>query len=800
MQAAAERTCQVRAPDLAVLLRHVLRADAELSGSNNGLIVPAVEPWPTRDTWERYGMRADGQRVFADPWQPDWLDTETDPSAAAVRGSHRHSLGARDVVTADPFFAKAANVTEYRSTGQREAIRAVLATPPAATIIGNLPTGTGKSMVAYISALVRSTPGTTIVVVPTTSLDHTEFPNELAYHGELADGIKATMRQRIAEGTQRILFTSPEALMRTLSVSVYTAAERGLLTAFVIDEAHIVSQWGSEFRPDFQAIAGVRADLLKTAANCGKPFRTILLSATLTEESLFTLQNLFGRPGPTEFISSVALRDEPSYWIAKVADEDRRTELILDCIRHLPRPLVLYTTKVDDAKTWFERLHGSGFRRLMLVQGETRADDRGAAIHRLREGSLDLVVATSAFGLGVDQPDMRSVLHACIPETIDRFYQEAGRGGRDGRPSVSILVATPRDEAIASDLSTTKYISLERGFERWRLMHSRAKDAGESLIRVPLWTAPADLTKGDTAGSRAWNMRTLLLMDRSNLIKLESSPPPRHRQDETDEQWEHRAPEAFEDYASHALLGVRKGNLADQSAWEDAVGNARGEAITADRLARKRMGDALEPGAELCSLFASTYRIDQPVPGIPTGQIPVPVAASCGGCPGCRKIGRSAFRYRPPTPRPATSFDQRWHESLEPWFGGMAALAVTYEPATGWEQDCFQVMKRLARLGMWCLVAPERFLAMSDVQDLYRTSPHGVIFHLDRWDALHAPNLPTGILFAPGTEIPDRALTGGQSRRVVMIPSDARHPNHPTATVAEYHPVVTITASVQDRL
>src|SRR5205085_7370000 len=116
----------------------------------------------------------------------------------------------------------------YRSVGQREAVRAVIATPPTATIIGNLPTGSGKSLVAYVPTLLSDAPGTTLVVIPTTSLaldqerafrewvmersDRDRFPRECAYHGELDEGTRTLIKRRVADGTQSIGFTSPERL------------------------------------------------------------------------------------------------------------------------------------------------------------------------------------------------------------------------------------------------------------------------------------------------------------------------------------------------------------------------------------------------------------------------------------------------------------------------------------------------------------------------------------------------------------------------------------------------------------
>ena len=814
---ASERPYDVGAPDLAVLLRHVLRADAEMTQSSNGLKLPDGEPWPNDAELIEHGLRATADRVvFAGAWLPTWLDASIDPAAAAFRGSHAEPLGGIAAVPADPFLVRAAGVDCYRSTGQREAIRAVLATPPAATVIGNLPTGTGKSLVAYVPALMADQPGTTLVVVPTTSLaidqeraflervaglpDHQRFPRELAYHGELTESSRAAIKDRVAKGTQGIVFTSPESLTQSLSSAAYAAAERGYLTSFVIDEAHIVSQWGAEFRTAFQSLAGVRADLLRVASLAGSPFRTILLSATLTEESLFTLQNLFGRPGPTEFMSSVALRDEPSYWVAQTEHEDDRVALVEDAVRHLPRPLVLYTTKPADAQAWHDRLREQGFRRLMFVSGPTDVAGRKEAIRRLRAGSLDLVVGTSAFGLGVDQPDLRAVVHACIPETIDRYYQEVGRGGRDGKPSVSVLITAPQDRVVADRLSTQTLIGLEKGFERWSGLQSRAQILDGNRLRVPLWLAPPRLPKGDTPKTRAWNMRTLLLMDRGGLIKLEAMPPPRREPDETEEEWEARAPDAFEEYAAHAVLSVVEGNLADPTVWEQAVGGARGATMESDRLARKRMDDALAPGARLCTLFSETYRIDRPLPGIPPGQIPVPVAASCGGCPGCRAAGLSPRRFVPSTPRPATSLDRVWAPSIRQWFGGQRALVVSYEPTESWHDVVTQLCERFARLGLWCIAGPGDVVGSPKVEALYQLAPHRAVFVLDAWDRLRAPNLPTVLVFEPDAEVPTQALSDTGPARIVIASSMAADPRHVSATIREYHSAVTTAQDVLERM
>ena len=810
-RAAADAPHTVGTADLALLLRHVLRADAEASGTNKSLLIPRAAPWPGPDDWVQFDMNAapvgERQRVFAEPWRPEWLNAgDEDPAASAVRGFNRPSIRPVDPEPGDPYLKTASGLSTYRSAGQREAIRTILAAAPAATVIGNLPTGSGKSLAAYIEALLSRSPGTTLIVVPTTSLaidqerafrdliadqgGGNRFPTRLCYHSELNPEARAEIRRQIADGSQGIVFTSPESLMGSLSSAIYAAAERRLLRSFVIDEAHIVSHWGTEFRPAFQALAGVRADLLATATNAGRPFRTVLLSATLTEESIFTLQRLFGQPGPTELISSVALRHEPSYWLASSNEVSERNERILEGVRHLPRPLILYTTRVDAAKEWRARLQSAGFTRLMLVAGETNASERRKAIRLLREDALDLVVATSAFGLGVDQPDVRAVVHACVPETIDRFYQEVGRGGRDGLPSVSLLVEGPGDRATAASLASPKLISLERGFERWRKMQTNAERDAHGRLRVPLDVSPPDLA-GDNAQNRAWNMRTLLLMSRSGLLSLNATPPPRPAADETQEEWERRAPAAFAAYSATAVVTVHEGALADQAVWDQGVGPARSRALAGDQQIRTRMERALNPETQLCHLFADTYHVTEPIPGIPSRQIPVPVAPSCGGCPGCRSAGLRPRRYPAAIPLPAVHGAQLWASEFRPWFAGRHVLVVTYR-VSDWPATVIRAVERLAGRGMWCLVAPDVIRHAPEVRQLHHRAAAGVIFELLSWDLLHAPLLPTGLVIAPDERPPVDTLNDEEPNRVVFVPADARAPGHATATIGEYHASVTI--------
>jgi len=197
----------------------------------------------------------------------------------------------------------------------------------------------------------------------------------------------------------------------------------------------------------------------------------------------------------------------------------------------MPRPTIVYVTKVSDAKAWRDRLGRLGFSRFAAFHGDTPAAEREETLLRWRRGELDLVVATSAFGLGIDYPHVRAVIHACVPETFDRFYQEVGRGGRDGRTCISLLAPSTSDVRVARNLNRERVITVERGLQRWTAMfrHPDREYLGDRRFRIRLDVAPgADEDDIDLVGERSlqWNARVLTLMTRAGLLRLIGSEPP----------------------------------------------------------------------------------------------------------------------------------------------------------------------------------------------------------------------------------------------------------------------------------
>jgi ATP-dependent DNA helicase RecQ len=538
--------------DLAVLLRQAMTHE---HGRRGAMGSPAVRVshagFDGFAGWDRVGLRAttaeQARLITLLPWTPAWLANVGDGVeryAASETTRREFNMAGCE---GDPLLA-AVGRTSYRSRGQRAAVRAALSTPAGGSLVVALPTGEGKSMifqlvqtVGFVGADVAENRGVTLVIVPTVALgvnheqeavDVCSLTPPLAFQGgnDVQNGIIA---ERIADGTQGLCFASPEAACGRLRDALRRAAEAGLLRAMVIDEAHLVDQWGTGFRTEFQELSGLRRELL-SAAPAGHALRTIMLSATLTDSSLETLRSLFGAESNFESLAAVQLRPEPDYWIAPVSNETTRTSQVLEALHHIPRPAVLYVTEVAAANAWYLRLTDAGFRRVRKLHGKTGRAEREDIVGQWRDGTLDIVVGTSAFGLGIDYGHARSVVHACVPETLDRFYQEVGRGGRDGKAALSLIVPTAKDFQTAESINAQQVISIDRGFQRWSAMFAHKTRFGTGRFAVRIDGRPGtDERDIDMFGdaNTDWNLRTVALMARSGILRLLGTPYPRIQED-----------------------------------------------------------------------------------------------------------------------------------------------------------------------------------------------------------------------------------------------------------------------------
>jgi superfamily II DNA/RNA helicase len=517
--------------DLVPLFRQILLR----RGGENWVRVPAVAPWPSKTEWRTASFRVlekdQGFQIQAEYPRLHWLGTQADLFDDAVVGLRSK---ANYPEPGDPFLAKSIGLPSYTGTGQREAVRALLQAPTNLTLIANLPTGAGKSLLAQLPPILTDDGRLTLAIVPTVALaiDQAErmaalFRHHdpdwngpaLAYHGGTSGEARLAIIQAIRRGGQRILFTSPECATGSLRLPLEEAANHGLISHLFIDEAHLVIGWGNGFRPAFQLLPALARRIRELVPP--ETLRVTLASATLTQATTQALRQLFSQSGRPLLVSAVHLRPEPRYAMFHCASEEIRSQRVREAIRCAPRPFILYVTRPVEAIEWVAELKAEGYRRVDAFHGKTPPGDRERIIQAWQGNQLDGIVATSAFGLGMDKNDVRSIVHATLPESVDRFYQEVGRSGRDGLASASLLLFTNNDVRQAEGMASDTLIGDDNGYTRWSLMINKAISDAETpdLHWVDLGLVPPHLNV-ESAENCRWNIRTLNLMARAGLIEL----------------------------------------------------------------------------------------------------------------------------------------------------------------------------------------------------------------------------------------------------------------------------------------
>lgn len=789
--------------DLQPLIRHILLRESSNSGCEKNLRVPADSVWPSESDWTSHGVSA--MRVgYANSfllsvalWNPTWLDggnvgVFTDAfSNKTVREDGR--------CLADPFITDVTGYEYYSSPGQREAIRGAFLIPPGDTLIVNLPTGSGKSLVGQAPALVHHQDGhLTLFVVPTVALaiDQARQMEQyflrskqinqawpLAWYGAMPESDRSEIRRRMLEGTQKILFTSPEALTTSLLRTVFEVAQNGMLRYVVIDEAHLITQWGDEFRPEFQVLAGLRNSLLRRLNEAKlSPFRTLLLSATFTPETIDTLANLFGPPERVQMVAAVHLRPEPQYWFYKAQSRTEKQERILEALRHAPRPFILYVTTREDATLWHQILKDAGLKRIQRFDGGTHDQERKRIIDGWISNKLDGIVATSAFGVGIDKADVRTIIHATIPETLDRFYQEVGRGGRDGMPSVSLLVYEDRDWALTENMANPRLISNELGMARWRALFESRKNYtnhGE-LIRIDLTALRQGMSSGFGENLK-WNMRTLMLMARAGFLELDLEPNSMQSVENNTDSYT----SAITDLAVMRIRLFRNDHCLE-SVWEDVISNSRQKTLNAGIRNLKLMQSLLNGEKEVSEILNDLYRNN-------SMSWPISVTQVCGGCPVDRFRDSRKDQYHVPIAVPIYNLSpldlSNWQLTfphLDPTF-----LAVFYEPGTP--------LSSFVSLVKWLVIEcnvnelsvdrSSDLAKLADWRKLYRHARSGIVIHRELGQLDEEPYSPLARV-----TVFDERVTPQQINKLlfmqrpahwVFYPSNTADPKYPHRLIAD---------------
>lgn len=302
-------------------------------------------------------------------------------------------------------------------------------------VLAVMPTGSGKSAIYQVPALLL--PGPTVVVSPLIALqrDQVEALRErdeeaVSLDARTSAGERRTTFESLRAGETEFLFCAPEQLARPDVVRDLAAAAPSLL---VVDEAHLISSWGHDFRPDYLRL-GPMADAL------GRP-PIAALTATAAPPVRAEIVERLGLRDPVEIVQGF---DRPNISLTVRRTLDDPAQEIVAMVTAESGPGIVYTAVRRQTGRLSGLLRDAGVRAAAYHAG-LRRSERDDVHGAFMAGELDVVVATSAFGMGIDKPDVRFVVHAEVPGSVDAYYQEIGRAGRDGEPARAVLFYRPED-------------------------------------------------------------------------------------------------------------------------------------------------------------------------------------------------------------------------------------------------------------------------------------------------------------------------------------------------------------------
>jgi len=323
--------------------------------------------------------------------------------------------------------------------GQEEAVRAAL---DGRDVLVVMPTGAGKSLCYQLPALMRR--DLAIVVSPLVSLmqDQVEAlsrvsPDVALINAQAGAEANRAVLERARLGQLRLLYVAPERFSAPAFLNGIAGVDVGL---FVVDEAHCVSQWGHDFRPDYFRLAdaarwlGAKAIMASTATATPQVARDIVERLRLDDPVRVTTG--FDRPNLT--FAVVPCR----------TSADKHGRIAATLADPAARPAIVYAGTRAGTETLANRLAGALDCDVVAYHAGLGRDARAEAQRRFMGGEVEVVVATNAFGMGVDKADVRTVCHESVPGSLEAYYQEAGRAGRDGRPARALLFAESRDKGL----------------------------------------------------------------------------------------------------------------------------------------------------------------------------------------------------------------------------------------------------------------------------------------------------------------------------------------------------------------
>ena len=425
-----------------------------------------------------------------------------------------------DTITDPTALLSRFGLTSFRP-GQREVVDSVAAGEDVMCV---MPTGGGKSLCYQLPSLARE--GTTIVVSPLIALmkDQVDSLRQLGIAAKLINSSLTASEQsdvmsELAAGKLDLIYVAPERLRNNQFLESVASSN---VTLLAVDEAHCVSEWGHDFRPDYSRLGRFRERYLRQV-------QTIALTATATPAVRDDISELLGLRTPRVFVTGFS-RENLRFGVGHANSDREKDERLTDYLSRQDGSGIIYAATRKRCEELAEWLPQKARRPIGVYHAGLDPDQRRKVQEDFMSGKLNAIVATNAFGMGIDKSDIRFVVHYNMPGSLEAYYQEAGRAGRDGQSSDCLLLFSYNDRYVQEFFIENRYPSRETVRKVYEFLLAREEDPIELTLEevkraIDVKDGSEAIGTAETLLARAGVLRRLDSNANYAMVRIDSAAP-----------------------------------------------------------------------------------------------------------------------------------------------------------------------------------------------------------------------------------------------------------------------------------